>query len=45
MRRDALLLAEMIDAAERIVELTAGASVEDIDSDRNARRRRVVYRA
>ncbi len=37
MRRDALLLAEIIDAAERIVELTSGASVEDLDGDRSRR--------
>lgn len=37
MRREALLLAEIADAAERIIELTAGASVEDLDHDRSRR--------
>lgn len=37
MQRDALLLAEIVDAAERIVELTSGASVEDLDDDRSRR--------
>jgi uncharacterized protein with HEPN domain len=34
MRRDTLFLEEIIEAAERIVELTAGASVGEIDDDR-----------
>ena len=37
MRRDLLLLAEIIEAAERIVELTSGHDSADIDSDRNQR--------
>lgn len=37
MRRDALLLAEMIDAAERIIELTAGRQADDFEDDRGAR--------
>jgi uncharacterized protein with HEPN domain len=37
MRRDLLLLAEIIDATERIVELTSGHDAADIDSDRDRR--------
>jgi uncharacterized protein with HEPN domain len=37
MRREVLLLAEIIDAAERIIELTDGESVEAIDLDRTRR--------
>lgn len=37
MRRDRLLVAELIDAAERIVELSAGATVESLDEDRDRR--------
>jgi uncharacterized protein with HEPN domain len=37
MQRDALLLAEMIDAAERIVSIVADASVEDLERDRTLR--------
>lgn len=37
MRRELLLLAEIIDAAERIVELTAGATVASLNEDRNRR--------
>lgn len=34
MRRDRLLLIEIIDATARLVALTAGRSVEDIDAVR-----------
>ena len=37
MRRDALLIAEIVEAAERILELTADASVADLDTDRSRR--------
>ena len=37
MRRETLLLAEIVDAAERIVDLTSGLSVEAIDDDRTRR--------
>ena len=37
MRRDRLVLAEIIDATERIVALTAGRSVDEIDADRDRR--------
>ena len=38
MRRELLLLlAEIVDAAERIVELTAGATLVDLDTDRTRR--------
>ena len=37
MQRELLLLAEIVDAAERIVELTIGATVESIDLDRTRR--------
>jgi len=37
MRRELLLIAEVIDAAERIVELTAGAVPADLDDDRTRR--------
>lgn len=37
MRRELLLVAELIDAAERIVELTTGATVASLDQDRDRR--------
>jgi uncharacterized protein with HEPN domain len=37
MRPDRLVLAEIVDAAEQIVALTAGKSVGDIESDRTVR--------
>jgi uncharacterized protein with HEPN domain len=37
MRRDLLLLSEMIDAADRIQELTAGIAVDELASDRQRR--------
>ena len=37
MRREVLLVAEIVDAAERIIELTVEASVESIDLDRTRR--------
>jgi len=37
MQRDRLLLSEMIDAAERIVDLTAGRTAADFDVDRDRR--------
>jgi uncharacterized protein with HEPN domain len=37
MQRDAVLLAEMIDAAERIVSIVADASVQDLERDRTLR--------
>ena len=37
MRRELLLVAELIDAAERIVELTAGATVASLDQHRDRR--------
>ena len=37
MRRELLLIAELIDAAERIVELTGGATVASLDQDRDRR--------
>lgn len=37
MRRDELFLVEVIEAAERIVELTAGADVPDLAGDRSRR--------
>lgn len=37
MQREALFVAEMIDAATRVVELTAGTSVGDLDGDRTRR--------
>lgn len=37
MRRDALLLAEMIDAAERLIELTVGREASEFEDDRGAR--------
>jgi uncharacterized protein with HEPN domain len=37
MQRDRLLLAEIIDATERIVALTAGRSADEIDADRDRR--------
>ncbi len=37
MQRDRLLLAEVIDAAERLVELTAERTPADFDADRDRR--------
>lgn len=37
MRREFLLVAEIIEAVERIVELTAGATVASLDQDRDRR--------
>jgi uncharacterized protein with HEPN domain len=37
MRREVLLLSEIIDAAERVIELTEGATAETIDLDRTSR--------
>jgi len=37
MRHDRLLLAENIDATERLVDLTTGRSVEELDADRDRR--------
>jgi len=37
MRRELLLIAELLDAAERIVELTDGATVTSLDQDRDRR--------
>ncbi len=37
MRRDVLLLAEMIEAAERVQELTAGVTPSDLETDRQRR--------
>lgn len=37
MRRDRLVLTEIIDATERIVALAAGRSVDEIDTDRDRR--------
>lgn len=37
MRRELLLVAEIIDAVKRIVELTAGATVASLDQDRDRR--------
>lgn len=37
MRRDALLLAEMIDAAEQAIALVAGRGIDDLERDRTAR--------
>jgi len=37
MQRDRLLLAEVIDAAERLVELTAGRTSTEFDADRDRR--------
>lgn len=37
MRRDALLIAEIAEAAERILELTADASLADLEADRSRR--------
>ena len=37
MQRDRLLLAEIIDAAERVVDLTATRSAEELDVDRDRR--------
>ncbi|MGH3963654.1 MAG: HepT-like ribonuclease domain-containing protein [Pseudonocardiaceae bacterium] len=37
MRRDELLLAEMIEAAEQAIALTAGTTTEDIQADRQRR--------
>ena len=37
MQRDQLLLAEIVEAVQRIIELTSGRSVEDIETDRDRR--------
>ena len=37
MRRDALLLAEMIDAAEQAIALVAARGIDDLERDRTAR--------
>ncbi len=37
MRRDALLLAEMIDAAEQAIALVAGRGIDDLERDRTGR--------
>jgi uncharacterized protein with HEPN domain len=37
MRHDRLLLAEIIDATERLVALTDGPTVDDLDEDRDRR--------
>ena len=37
MQRDRLLLAEIIDAAERLVELTAARTAADFEADRDRR--------
>jgi len=37
MRRDRLLLTEIVDAVERIIDLTDGHSVEGFESDRDRR--------
>jgi uncharacterized protein with HEPN domain len=37
MRPDVLLLAEMIEAAERVQELTAGVALSDLETDRQRR--------
>lgn len=37
MRRESLLVAEILDAAHRVVELTTDATVADLDRDRNRR--------
>jgi len=37
MQRDRLLLAEIVDAAARLVELTAGQTATDIQGDRDRR--------
>lgn len=37
MPRDDLLLAEMVEAAERAVALVAGKTVEDLEADRTLR--------
>jgi uncharacterized protein with HEPN domain len=37
MRRDALLLAEMIDAAEQAIALVKGRGTDDLEHDRTAR--------
>jgi uncharacterized protein with HEPN domain len=37
MRHDRLLLAEIIDATERLVDLTSARSVQDLDADRDRR--------
>lgn len=37
MQRDRLLLAEALDAAQRIVELTAGKQTSDLETDRTLR--------
>ena len=37
MQRDRILITEMIDAATRILAITAGASIDEIASDANTR--------
>lgn len=37
MQRELLLITEIIEAAERIIELTAGATVDDLQKDQNRR--------
>ncbi len=37
MQRDRLLLAELIDAAERVVALVAGREADEIEGDRDRR--------
>jgi uncharacterized protein with HEPN domain len=37
MQRDALFLQEIVDAAARIVELTAGATIDHLNTDRDRR--------
>ena len=37
MQRDQLLLAEIVEAAQRIIDLTSGRSVDDIEADRDRR--------
>jgi uncharacterized protein with HEPN domain len=37
MRRDALLLTEMIDAAEQAITLVSGRDIRDLENDRTAR--------
>jgi uncharacterized protein with HEPN domain len=37
MQRDRLLIAEMIDAAQRVIELVGAATADDVDADRTRR--------
>lgn len=37
MQRDRLLLAEIVDAIERVIEVAAGRSATDLDADRDRR--------